>query len=278
MLNEETNKGEIIAAIRCGDSDDEIRELFNIGSGTLDNIKNVYEKIERQLKELKPVTEIARELQCSDEFVQQVQHIIITDVETLIKEAQEAPDEPEEDHNQNPQEGDRTQKPSSTPPDKKQTPRVPRDMNKTLKKTAEAQTASVLVNDAGDIGKDVAIKRQEIGKFVTETMATAAMQYGFTDFIDWLQVLFDFFVNNYGRMQEKDEQIAEITEINQQLRAELQRNIIRIHINRCLDHAVTASLLGGGTLDFETLEAYQRLLESTNPELLIAGGVEVYAT
>lgn len=219
MLDEnDKRKGEIMVAIRMGESDDDIRSNFNISTGTLKAIKSEYESIKKQLGEVKPVSEIAKSIQCSEEFIEEIKHFIETSEETLYEEAEA-----------NQEESKKETKPKGKGKGK------PKDIDTSLKNTADSETAAVLVGDAGDVAKAVAIQRQEIGKFVMETMATTAMQYGYTSYTDWLQLLFDFFIQNNGRLNVLMAQLEEYKVANQSLLEELEKDIIGVIVNRRMD-------------------------------------------
>lgn len=247
---DEKNKGAIMAAIRCGVSDEDILSGFHIISGTLKAIKTKFAKIEKMLGELKPVSEIAGSVKCSEEFVEEVRRIIDTDEEILIQEAtrdQEQPPEPQET------------------PEKKPTGK---HIDKQMKKTADDQTAAVLVDDAGEISKGIAIQRQEIGRFVMEEMSTVAMQFGYPDIFVWLKdEVFPFWIQNQGRIKELDAQLQEVITLNQQLQEAIDLNILGVFIARKVDGIMYASVLGGGDLDVEKLHAYKQVL-LTDPVFL----------
>ncbi len=267
MLDEDDRrKGAIMAAIRCGESNEDILAEFHISSGTLTAIKKEFGTIQTMLGELKPVSEIADSLDCSEEFIEEVRRIIETDIETLVREA-EAGEEP-----WRPEQTEQPEKPKG-----KKGAGKARDIDKSLKKTGEEQAASVLVSDAGDISRDVATKRQEIGRFVMEEMGTVAAQFGYSDHKAFLQMIFEFWINNYGKLQEKDQQIAELTVVNGELQAVVDQDIKKLFIARSLDRVVIAALMGGGTLDADTLQAYKRILETINPREINQQGGEAYA-
>jgi len=220
MLDEdERNKGEVMAAIRCGESDDEIRSKFEITTPMLTAIKTEYEEIKNLLVDLRAVSEIAEELQCSEEFVEQVKYIIETDVETLFKEIMVAPEQQQ-------------QKPK--PPGRKGGYKATH-IDKNLKNIGDEQTAAVLVGDAGDIAKAVAIQRQDIGKLVTEVMGTVAMQFGYKDLKQFLRDQHDFWLKYQGRVREMEALIEELKIINQQLQDALEQDMIGVLVAKKMD-------------------------------------------
>lgn len=279
MLDEDDrNKGAVMAAIRCGESEDEIRSKFAISTGTLTAIKTEYEEIKSQLDDLRTISEIAEELQCSEEFVEEVKRIKETDVETLFKEVMEALEQPQQKPKPHGKKGSKA-----------------KEIDKNLKKVGEEQTAAVLVDDAGDIAKGVAIQRQDLGKFVMEIMGTVAMQFGYKDLKVFLRdVVFDFWLKNTGRVREMEALIEELKIINQQLQEAIERDMIGLFIAKSLDRVTVASLVGGGDLDADKLFAYRTVLASdpvflkqlfdaihnipTESGKLKEGEIETYAT
>ncbi len=251
MLNDDDrNKGAIMAAIRCGESDEDILSDFHITSGTLKAIKTTFRKIETMLGELKPVSEIAQGAKCSEEFIEEVRRIIETDEKTLLDEATSQETEPE------------PQKPLGKKGNKA------KHIDQNLKNVGEEQTAAVLVGDAGDIAKEVAIQRQDLGKFVMEVMGTVAMQFGYKDLKEFLKdEVFDFWMKNQGRIQEMEARIGECEAINQQLQDALEMNMIGLYIAKCLDRITVSAMIGGGELDPEKLFAYKKVL-FTDPVFL----------
>jgi len=253
MLDEgERNKGAVMAAIRCGESEEEIRSKFRISTETLTAIKTEYEEIKNQLDDLRAISEIAEELQCSEEFVEQVKYIIETDVETLFKEVAEAPE-----HQQQKQKS----------PGKKGGSKA-KHIDQNLKNIGEEKIAEVLVGDAGDVAKEIAIQRQDLGKFVMEVMGTVAMQFGYKDLKGFLRdVVFDFWMRNQGKIQEMEACIGEYEAINQQLQEALERDMIGLYIAKCLDRITISAMIGGGELDPDKLYSYKKVL-LTDPVFL----------
>lgn len=252
MLNEDDrNKGAVMAAIRCGESDEDILGEFRITSKTLTAIKTTFRKIETMLGELKPVSEIAQGAKCSEEFIEEVKRIIETDEQTLLEEATSDPEPLPE-----------PQKPTGKKGNKA------KHIDQNLKNVGEEQSAAVLVDDAGEISKGIATQRQAIGKFVMEKMSTVAMQFGYPDIFVWLEdEVFPFWIQNQGRIKELDAQIQELLIINQQLQEAIDLNILGVFIAKKVDSIMYASVLGGGDLDVEKLHAYKQVL-LTDPVFL----------
>jgi len=253
MLDEdERNRGAVMAAIRCGESDEEIRSKFSLLTITLTAIKTEYEEIKNQLDDLRAISEIAEELQCSEEFVEEVKHIMETDVETLFREAAAAPEQKQE-----------KQKPQGKKGGSKA-----KHIDQKLKKVGEEKTAEVLVGDAGDIAKEVAIQRQDLGKFVMEVMGTVAMQFGYKDLKVFLRDdVFDFWLKYQGRIREMEALIEELKIINQHLQEAIERDMIGLYIAKCLDRITVSAMIGGGELDPDKLYAYKKVL-LTDPVFL----------
>ncbi len=252
LSKDDKKKGTIMAAIRCEWTDDEILDEFHITSGTLTAIKAEYETIRTQLEEMSSISEIAENLNCSEEFIEEVKHLIETDEETLVKEAEEAGGDEE----------------AEQPKTKGKKGKGKGTIDKNMKKTADDQTAAVLVDDAGEISKGIAIQRQEIGRFVMEEMSTVAMQFGYPDIFVWLKdEVFPFWIKNQGRIKELEAQVQELLIINQQLQEAVDKDILSVFIARKLDSIMYASVLGGGDLDAGKLHEYKQVL-LTDPAFL----------
>lgn len=249
MNDEEKIRGAIMAAIRCGEPDDDILSGFHIRSSTLTSIKTEFEKISTMLTGLIPISEIAKSIKGSEEFVEEVRRIIETDEETLIGQAtgdREQPQEPQK------------------PPGKKGSKAKHIDQN--LKNVGEAQSAEVLVGDAGDIAKEVAIQRQDLGKFVMEDMGTVAMQFGYKNLKEFLRdEVFEFWLKNRGRIQEMEALIEELKTINQELRGALEQDMVGLLVAKKMDKIICI-LAEKGTFDPERLPQilteYKKVLAS----------------
>ena len=48
------------------------------------------------------------------------------------------------------------------------------------------------MEDAGTIGKELAIKRQELGKFVIDSMDGPAREFGYADLKEFLGLIYNF--------------------------------------------------------------------------------------
>lgn len=249
LSKDDKKKVTIMRAIRGGGTDDEILDEFRITSNTLTAIKAAYETIKAQLEEMSSTSEIAMNLDCSEEFIEEVKHLIETGEETPVKEAED-----DEDVKQT-----RTKEKKGS---------KARGIDKNIKQAAEDQTAAVLVDDAGEISKGIAIQRQEIGRFVMEEMSTVAMQFGFTDIFVWLKdEVFPFWIKNQGRIKELEAEIQELLILNKELQEAVDLDILSVFIAKKLDKIMYASVVGGGALDAGKLHAYKQVL-LTDPTFL----------
>lgn len=312
-------KAKIISDIIGGKSDSDIISEQKITTGTLMAIASEYETIKNQLEQMRTVSEISEEQQLSVRFIENIKSIIETgqeilnadpppeeeiriptptqnqpqrqylepdiddtgqDTYTETDQDQLQESEPETEPEQEPEEQEKEKETKKA----KSKLKALKKIDDTLKTTAELSTASVLVTDAGDIGKAIAIQRQELGRYVMETMGTVAGQFGFTSYREFITTIYNFWINNQGKIGDLQNQIEELTDINQQLQDSLDMDIVRLFIAKSIDRITVAALMGGGTLDLDSLIAYKNLL-LTNPDLVKMsmsiinnkGGEQIYA-
>uniref|UniRef100_A0A6H1ZVN0 Uncharacterized protein n=1 Tax=viral metagenome TaxID=1070528 RepID=A0A6H1ZVN0_9ZZZZ len=146
-------------------------------------------------------------------------------------------------------------------------------IDEAITKEAEAPTGAVLMEDAGRIGEEISRKRQEIGKYVMETMDLAARQTGYTDLKSFIEFIYTHFINNYGKNEQKDRQIQDLTDANQLLIDALEERNRRAFIARQIDAHVLETMDRGHPIASGNLLEYARFLEEyykpVNTELLI---------
>ena len=146
-----------------------------------------------------------------------------------------------------------------------------KDLAQRMAKSGEGETADVLLKDAGEIAKSLALERQEIGKLVQEYVGTIAAQYGYTNYQAFLEHLLNFWIENQGRIKEMEEEIAQYIELVNQQNEILETDMVRVTIAKNIENITYAALMGGATLDerfMDILEAYKHLL-ITDPTTII---------
>ena len=118
------------------------------------------------------------------------------------------------------------------------------------------------MEDAGNIGRELALKRQEIGKFVMETMDSPARDLGFTDHKAFLEAVYIYYIQNYGTSEQKDAQIQELTETNRLLITALDDRNRKAFISKAIDQHVFETMRRGLQVTPENLLAYSQFLDS----------------
>lgn len=259
-----TDDGAIFRAIKIGYPDDVIADSFGILPNTLEQYMKDFEEINDQYNRGKPFEQTAALLMKPAELVWYVYHVIETDKKALEKEIL-AETKGEQ----------RVGPPKLTPPPplreepERQEPKTPKqkkrdvtkeNVEKTIRETAERPAAEVLVDDAGRLGREVAIRRQELGKHVMEAISTAMVQFGYEDPIAFFDAIFNFFLDNYGTVQKKDAQIADLTAANETLQATMDEDIVKLFIGKSIDRFATSAQLGKIPITSDDIEAYRNLL------------------
>lgn len=267
-----TDDGDIFRAIKLGHPDHVIATSCGITTSTLEQKKKEFEEIKKLQKEGKTFENAAVLLMKDRGLVWYAYHILETankelEQETLAEKRDGKPrlkpPPPEREKPQPEQPAQEEEEKTETKPKKKE--KKERDLrkehvDKTLQKTAETPAAEVLVDDAGNIGRELAIKRQDLGKHVMEATATAMMQFGYKDTIGFFNTIFQFFLDNYGIVQEKDAKIIDLLEANQKLQATMDEDIVKLFIAKSIDRFATSAHLGKIRVSLEDIEAYKGML------------------
>ena len=286
----------IFHALNEGQTPNQIFREFHISNTDLKKAMQEYELIKQQLEQMKSSDEISNELGLSQEYLEKVQHIIETNLYNLnegldkedvdhidsdtvvdITPSQGKIPEPEpEPEDEGKPETEETEEDIEKPKTKSKTKgnsksKSTKDLAQRMAKSGEGETADVLLKDAGEIAKSLALERQEIGKLVQEYVGTIAAQYGYTNYQAFLEHLLNFWIENQGRIKEMEEEIAQYIELVNQQNEILETDMVRVTIAKNIENITYAALMGGATLDerfMDILEAYKHLL-ITDPTTII---------
>lgn len=267
----------VFRAFKSGHTENQIIRDTNLSKGTLRALFSEYETIKQQIEELKSLEEIARDLELPLEYLEQVRNIIETDPEKEETQGsggdvgtdveQEKPQPQGRDTEQEIERGDEPGLAGQEQVPKKGKEKGGKgkgkgkdDLDQKLVKSGEGQTAEVLLTDVGDIARSLALARQEIGKWVMEYVGTIAGQYGYTSYALFIEHLLSFWIENQGKIKEMEEEIAQYTELINQLKEIVEINIAQLFIEKSIDNIMVAALMGGGSIDIPSLEAYKHLL------------------
>lgn len=291
-----TDTGAVIRAIKMGFEDSVICDTLKLTAATLDLIKIDYRNLRDNFDQGRSYEDAASMLLKDPSEVWYAYHVFETDNKTL---EQEILDENEGKHRPKPpptvkqkQKGEQTGEVKAQKPKKAE--KIGKEGRKTappkdkiddeIKKEAEASTGAALMEDAGRIGEEIARKRQEIGKYVMETMDLAARQTGYPDLKAFVEFIYTHFINNYGKNEQKDRQIQELKDANQLLIDALAERNRRAFIARRIDLHVMEIMDRGHPVASTNLLEYAKFLEEyykpVNTDLLVQskGEEEINAT
>lgn len=280
-----TDTGAVIRAIKMGFEDSVICDTLKLTVATLDIIKIDYGNLRDSFDQGRSYEDAASMLLKESSEVWYAYHVFETDNKTL---EQEILDENEgKSRPKQPPTIKQKQKAEQAGEGKAQKPKKPEKIGKEgrrnappkdkidveIKKEAEASTGAALMEDAGRIGEEIARKRQHIGKYVIETMDLAARQTGYPDLIEFLEFMYNHFINNYGKNEQKDRQIQELADANQLLIDALAERNRRAFIARQIDVHVFEIMDRGHPVASSNLLEYAKFLEEyykpVNTDLLI---------
>lgn len=280
-----TDTGAVIRAIKMGFEDSVICDTLHITKATLDLIKIDSGNLRNSFDQGRSYEDTASLLLKDPAEAWYAFHVFETDNKTL---EQEILDENEgKSRPKPPPTAKQKQKAEQTgegkPPKSKKPEKIGKEgrknappkekIDEAITKEAEASTGATLMEDAGRIGEEIARKRQDIGKYVMDTMDLAARQTGFTDLKSFLEFIYTHFINNYGKNEQKDRIIQEITDANQLLIDALEERNRRAFIARQIDVHVLETMDRGHPIASANLLEYAKFLElyykPVNTELLV---------
>lgn len=268
-----TDTGAVFRAIKLGYPDKVIADTLGITISTLTLIKKEFEEIknihgqgrpwyEAAELMLKDKSEVWYAYHCLDSSKEELEGEILAEKDgTPRLKAPEPPKSQEEDNNT-----EKTEKPEKKPPGRGAKKKDIKDVKKekideAMKEEAARPSGEVLMEDAGNIGRELALKRQDIGKFVMDTMDSAARDLGFTEHKVFLEEIYTYYIQNYGTSEQKDTQIRELTELAEELSAKLNEDTRKKYIVIVQNTHVMETLDRGLPLKPENLLAHFRYLE-----------------
>lgn len=146
---------------------------------------------------------------------------------------------------------------------------LPKNIDKSLLKEAGIPTAKVLMDSASEKGKDWAISCQSLGNFILDTFGPMALRMDM-EVKEFVLFVYTFFLENYMKVEEKDELILRLQQENTSLQEALDEEILKLYIARSIDRVVVASMMGGGAFDMNQLVEYQKMLQSIDVSQLKA--------
>jgi len=269
-----TDTGAVIRAIQLGFPDKIIANTLGITSSTLTLIKKDFEEIKGS-KDLGRTWDETADITMKDKgMVWYAYHVLDSTQEELESEILaenegkarlKAP--PEQPPKKEPAGGRGTEEPKKTEhrekaPPKKEPKNIKKEkIDEAIGDEAARHSGEALMEDAGNIGREIAIRRQEIGRYV-ETMDGPARDLGYSDLKVFLETIFTYFISNYGKGEQKDAQIQELTEANQMLISALDDRNRKAFISKAIDQHVFETMRRGMPIKPENLLAYSQYLDS----------------
>jgi hypothetical protein len=277
---DDQSKVSVLRALKSGQhTENQILQEAHISKGTLRALLSEYEIIKEQIEEMKTLQEISTDLGLSQDYLEKVRYIIETDSEKLNEEMGIKADtnldtdalSQEQEEPVDEGEPELEEKPKTKPKVKGGKGKdSTKNIEQKMEKSGEGETADVLLKDAGEIAKSLAIERQEIGKLVQEYVGTIAAQYGYTNYQVFLEHLLNFWIENQGKIREMEEEIAQLNELVNQQNEILDIGIVQGMIIKSLEKITYAALIGGTIMDerfMDILEAYKHVM-ITDPTII----------
>lgn len=270
-----TDTGAVIRAIQLGFPDKIIANTLGITISTLNLIKKDFEEIKSNHDQGRTWNETADITMKEKGVVWYAYHVLGATKDELEAEilaekdgTQRLKPPPEQPPKKEPAGGrEKTEKPEKPEPREKAPPKKePKNIKKekideAIGDEAARHSGEALMEDAGNIGREIAIRRQEIGRYV-ETMDGPARDLGYSDLKVFLETIFTYFISNYGKGEQKDAQIQELTEANQMLISALDDRNRKAFISKTIDQHVFETMRRGMPIKPENLLAYSQYLDS----------------
>lgn len=258
--------GAVIRAIKLGYPDEVIASTLEITTESANLIKKEFAEIKSMHSQKRPWVDAAAILMKEPEVIWYAYHVIETSDEELKQEILDEnegkprlkpphlpePKDPEKEHAKEQKSkggGGRGGKERKSP--KKE------EIDDSLEKEAEKATGELLMDDAGRIGRELAIKRQEIGKHVMGTMDATMRELGYKDPIPFLQMLFGFYLENNAKIVHISKLETTINTLTELLG---ERNR-KAYISKQMDAHVLQLVKSGLPVKSENLLEYARFLE-----------------
>lgn len=257
-----TDTGAVIRALKLGHPAEVISESLGITPETVEVISKEFEEIKSAYDKGITWAEAASSLMKDKGEVWYAYHVIESSDEELEEEVKaenvdgkprlkpphivdEAPPP-----KKNPKGGPRAKKETKTPPKEK--------IDEGLTKQAEGPTGERLMERTGEIAKSLALKEQQIGQFVMDTMDPVMRELGIKDHIEYLQMLLSFFLENNSKI----DHINELEQTIETLTILLDERNRKAFIAKQTDNHVLELVSRGLPVKAENLLEYAKYLEN----------------
>ena len=290
-----TDTGAVIRALKMAFAESVICDTLKITQGTLDIIKTDYDNLKHNFDQGRRYDDTAALLMKDPAEVWYAYHVFESDNKALEQEILDENEgkprlKPPPVVKQKPKPGQAGADVAGAEKDDGETSKSKKEkrgvtkekiknapkkgeINDALQEEGEKPAGAVLMEDAGRIAKELSERRQAIGKFVMDTMDLAARQFGYDDHISFLEFIYNHFINNYGKVEQKDRLIQELNDANQLLIETLSERNRRAFIARQIAQHVFETMERGHSVATQNLLAYAEFLEKyyrpVNTELLL---------
>lgn len=271
-----TDTGAVFRAIKIGYPDKITAETLGLTISTLTLLKEEFEEIKKVHTQgipwydaanllMKNKGEVWYAYHCLESSEDDLKAEIIAEKEGTARietpETPVVPDENEDIEKAGTEKPEKTEKKKG--PKKKEVKEIKKEkIDVALEEEAGKHSGMALMEDAGTIGKELAIKRQELGKFVIDSMDGPAREFGYADLKEFLGLIYNFYVENYGIIEQKNGQINQLSEANNQLITALDERTRKAFISKAIDAHVFETIRRGMTVKPENLLAYSQYLDS----------------
>lgn len=273
-----TDAGAVIRALKLGFPVEVISESLDITPESIEIISKEFEEIKSQHDSGVPWDEAAASLMKDRGVVWYAYHVLDTPDEELKEEIKAENVDGKPRVKPPPQKGDdeaplgkekgRGGGRSGTKKDAKKIKKG--DIDAGLTNLGEGPTGEKLMERTGEIAKALALKEQQIGQFVMDAMDAAMREYGYKNPIEFLQMVYDFFLENnskIGHIQELEGAIETLTAL-------LGERNRKAFIAKQTDTHVLELVSRGLPVVTDNLLAYAKFLEQQIPIVNIESQVK----
>lgn len=265
-----TDTGAVIRSLKLGFPVDVISETLGITPESIELIAKEFEEIKSMHEQGITWMEAASSLMKDRGEVWYAYHVIETS-DDLLKEEIQAEEIDGKPRIKPPAEEDEPPVPKEKLKGgrggvKKESKKITKEqIEKGLREKGESPTGERLMERTGKIAVELALKEQQIGQFVMDTMEPAIREFGYKEPLDFLQMIYTFFLENNSKIGHIEEFEAAI----ETLAALLDERNRKAFIAKQTDTHVLALVSKGLPVITENLLAYAKFLEQQIPPVNI---------
>ncbi len=265
-----TDTGAVIRALKLGHPTDLISKTLGITPESVEFIAKEFDEIKAMCDEGASWEEASSRSMKERGEVWYAYHVIETSNEELEEEIKAENIEGKE-RLKPPRLEDEPPAPKEKPKGgrgggKKDTKKVTKEkINEGLREKGETPTGEALMERTGKIAVDLALKEQQLGQHVMDTMDPTMREFGYKDPIDFIQMIYDFFLENnskVGHIQELEGTIETLTAL-------LDERNRKAFIAKQTDTHILELVSRGLPVVTDNLLAYAKFLELQIPQVNI---------